>query len=109
MDVHCSTCREPWDTYHLWHDAVFDTELSHEEATAWCGLPHAQKLTERYRTLFRAAGWEFGQGVINVIRCPCCRSDAQPDLERVEIKAALEEVLGSDEDALATTFEDHGL
>jgi len=21
MDVHCSACGEPWDTYHLWQDA----------------------------------------------------------------------------------------
>lgn len=24
MDVHCSTCGEPWGVYHLRHDAIFD-------------------------------------------------------------------------------------
>ena len=43
-----------------------------EEAEAWRTLPRAQKLSNRYRNEFRAVGWEFGQGVINVIRCPCC-------------------------------------
>ena len=50
MDVHCSTCGEPWDTYHLWHDAVFETGLSHEEAKAWCSLPHAKTLSAHYRS-----------------------------------------------------------
>ena len=109
MDVHCSTCREPWDTYHLWHDAVFETGLSHEEAKAWCSLPYAQKLSGRYRKEFRAAGYEFGSGVINVVRCPACPKDAKPDPDSVATKAALEELLGDDEDALAATFEDHGL
>jgi hypothetical protein len=25
MDVHCATCGEPWDTYHIRHDAVYET------------------------------------------------------------------------------------
>ena len=35
MDVHCSTCFEPWDTYHLRHDEIYETSLSVEEAEAW--------------------------------------------------------------------------
>src|SRR5581483_4581266 len=66
MDVHCSTCNEPWDVYHLWQDAIFETGLSVEEAEAWCSLPRSQKLSDRYRKEFRAAGWEFGYTVINV-------------------------------------------
>lgn len=109
MDVHCTTCGEPWDTYHLWHDAIFETGLSQEEAEVWCSLPRAQKLTDRYREQFRAAGYEFGQSVINVIRCPGCPKDAKSDVERLKTKAALEELLGDDEDGLAATFEDHQL
>lgn len=109
MDAHCSTCGEPWDTYHLWQDAVFETGLSPESATAWRSLPRAEKLSDRYRQEFRAAGYEFGQSVINVVRCPCCPPDAQPNPERVQTKAALEELLGDDEDGLAATFEDYRL
>ena len=109
MDVHCSTCGEPWDVYHLWQDAIFETGLSHEEAEAWCRLPREQKLTDRYRQEFRSAGWEFGRGVVNVIRCPGCPKDAILNLERVQTKAALEELLGDDEDGLAATFEDYQL
>ena len=109
MDVHCSTCGEPWDVYHLWHDAIFETGLSQEEAEAWRSLPQAQKLSDRYRKEFQAAGYEFGRSVINVIRCPACPKGAKPNPDRVATKAALEELLGDDEDGLAATFEDHQL
>ena len=109
MDVHCTTCNEPWDVYHLWHEAVFETGLAQEEAQAWQRLPRADKLSERYRTEFKAAGWEFGGSVVNVIHCPCCPKDSQPNLERLATKQALEELLGDDEDGLAATFEDYRL
>ncbi len=109
MDVHCSTCSEPWDVHHLWHDAIFDTGLSPDEAEAWCKLPTHHKLSPSYRDEFKAVGWEFGRGVINVIRCPACPKDAKPNAERVATKAALEDLLGDDEDGLAVAFEDYKL
>jgi hypothetical protein len=109
MDVHCSTCGEAWDVYHLWHDAIYETGLTENEAKAWCSLTRKQKLSDRYRKEFRAAGWEFGQSVINVIHCPACPKDAQPNLEHVLTKAAIEELMGGDEDGLAATFEDYRL
>lgn len=109
MDVHCSTCNEPWDVYHLWHDAIFETGLSVEEAEAWRSLPRTQKLSDRYRKEFRAAGWEFGQTVVNVIRCPGCPKDAKPNPETMKTKAALEILLADDQDGLAATFEDYRL
>ena len=66
MDVHCTTCGEPWDVYHLWHEAIFETRLSHEEAEAWRLLPRAEKLNDCYREEFRSAGWEFGHSVITL-------------------------------------------
>ncbi len=109
MDVHCSTCGEPWDVYHLWHEAIFETGLSPEEAECWRSLLRSEKLSERYRREFKVAGWEFGAGVINIVRCPCCPKDARPNPDRVATKAALEELLGDDEDGLAATFEDYRL
>ena len=109
MDVHCSTCHEPWDVYHLWHDAIFETGLPVEEAQAWALLPREQKLSERYRTEFRTAGWEFGKSVINVVHCPCCPEGAKPDPEKVQTKSLIEEMLDGDEDGLAATFEDYQL
>ena len=109
MDVHCTTCQEPWDTYHLWHDAIFDTSLSVTEAKVWRAFSRSQKLSARYREAFKAVGWEFGSSVINVIRCPCCPKEAKPNPERLATKQALEELLGDDEDGLAATFEDYRL
>lgn len=109
MDVHCSTCDEPWDTYHLQNDAIYDTDLSVEEARAWRTLPSAQKLNERLREKFTAAGWVFGSSVLNVRHCPCCPKDAQPDPEKDEAKSAIEELLGDDEDGMAAMFEDYDL
>ncbi len=109
MDVHCSTCNEPWDTYHLRFDAIHETDLSEAEAKSWIALRSDQKLGERYREKFRAAKWEFGSTVLNVIRCPCCPEGARADPDTLAVKAALEDLLRDDEDALAATFEDHQL
>lgn len=109
MDVHCSTCGEPWDTHHLWFDAIWDTGLSEIEIREWENLPQPEKLERKWREHFKTAGFQFGRTVINVIRCPACPKAAKPDLGMIHIKAAIEELLDGDEDGLAATFEDHGL
>jgi hypothetical protein len=67
------------------------------------------KLNDRYRDDFQVAGWEFGNSVLNVLRCPACPPGVLADPEIVALKAALEDVLGNDEDGLAATLEDYGL
>ena len=78
MDVHCTTCGEPWDVYHLRHDAIYETDLSHAEAKAWTQLSPQVKLLDRYREKFEAIGYEFGGSILNVMRCPACPKDAKP-------------------------------
>ena len=109
MDVHCTTCGEPWDVYHLRHEAIFETDLSHAEAKAWTELSQALRLNQRYREKFKAAGYEFGASVMNVIRCPACPKDAKPDPDKAALKAGIVELLGDDEDGIASTLEDHDL
>ena len=109
MDVHCSSCDEPWDTYHLKFDAIDETDLNEEEAEAWRKLPPAQKLNARLREKFAAAGWTFGASVINVRRCPCCPKDAKLNGEADAAKSAMEPLFGDDEDGLAAMYEDFGL
>ena len=109
MDVHCSTCGEPWDVYHLRHDAIFETTLDPREAEVWTGLSSAERLNSRYREKFKEIGYEFGSTVINVVRCPSCPKGREPDAGRVHTKSALEELFGDDEDALAATYEDYHL
>ncbi len=109
MDVHCTTCGEAWDVYHLRHEAIFETGLSEQEARAWSSLPRKQRLAPRYRQEFGAAGWQFGASVIDVLHCPCCPKGAQPDPGQAEVKGALAEILGEDEDGLAAMLDDFGL
>ena len=109
MDVHCSTCGEPWDIDHLQHEIVFNTDLAYEEAEAWHTLPCKEKLSTTYRDKFLVAGWQFGQTVINVVRCPCCPPEARANPALVLTKGAIEDLLADDPDALALMFADHGL
>lgn len=106
MDVHCSSCGEPWDVHHLWHDAISETSLPQAEAKAWDSLPSAKRLSARYRKIFKESGWEFGRSVVNVMRCPSCPKNAKPDLGKVHIKGLLEGLFGDDEDALVSAFQD---
>jgi hypothetical protein len=53
MDVHCSTYGEPWDTYHLRHDAISETDVDFADAEAWRSLPGAVRLNARYRDATR--------------------------------------------------------
>lgn len=109
MDVHCSSCGEPWDVYHLRHEAIFETHLDHAEAKAWCELSPELRLSRRYREKFKAAGWIFGASILDVVHCPCCPKGAKLDLDKAAMKAGLVEILGDDEDAIAAMMEDYGL
>jgi hypothetical protein len=109
MDVHCTTCGEPWDVYHLRHDAIYETDLSHAEAKAWTQLSPQVKLLDRYREKFKAVGYEFGSSVLNIMRCPACPKDTKSDPDKAAMKAGIVELLGDDEDGIAATMEDFGL
>jgi len=109
MDIHCSTCGEPWDVYHLRHEAIFDIGLSEEQIKLWRALPQQARLAPYYRQKFKAVGWDFGASILDVRHCPCCPKGAQINPARAAEKAALTEVLGQDEDGLAAMFEDLGL
>jgi hypothetical protein len=109
MDVHCSSCGEPWDVYHLRHDAIFETDLDPAEAEVWRGLSQKERLSSRYREKFKAAGYEFGGSILDVRHCPGCPKGAKPDPDKAALKAGLVEILGDDEDGIAATMEDFGL
>jgi hypothetical protein len=109
MDVHCTTCGEPWDVDHLRHDAIYETDLDRAEAKAWTGLSPKMKLSDRYREKFKTVGFEFGGSILNVMRCPACPKHARPDPDQAALKAGLVEILGEDEDGLAAMMEDFGL
>lgn len=106
MDVHCTTCGEPWDTYHLMHEAIYDTGIPAEEILEWRKLPASERLNDRIREEFMAAGWHFGRSLMNVIRCSACPAGAYPDQDKLELKAELESMLAGDDDGLAAHYED---
>jgi hypothetical protein len=93
----------------LWHDAIWETGLAEAEVREWENLPQSDKLAEKWRTEFQAAGYVFGRTAINVIRCPACPKDARPDIGKLRLKAEIEALLAGDEDGLAATYEDQGL
>jgi hypothetical protein len=72
-------------------------------------LSPSLRLNQRYREKFKAAGYEFGASVMNVVRCPACPKDAKPDPDKAALKAGIVEILGDDEDGIASTLEDYGL
>jgi hypothetical protein len=109
MDVHCTTCDEPWDVYHLQQDAIYETDLTTEQAKAWRQLSPKKRLSQHFRGKFAAAGYEFGPSILILLRCPACPKSAKPDPEKAAIKAELANLLGDDEDGLAATLEDFGL
>lgn len=109
MDVHCTTCGEPWDTFHLRQEAIHETGLPETEITHWKLQTPEDKLSKFYRHEFKLAGYEFGQTLTNLTRCPACPSDAKPEPEKLYLKAELENILHGDEDGLAAHYDELGL
>lgn len=121
MDVQCLNCQEPWDTYHLRHDAVFDAIF---DGGLWPDLRDAslagndvrglirerwpkQELTDEVRQGFRAVGWEFGGSILVVLHCPSCRSNSKAVDDATRAKAeTLGSLLKGDPDGLAAELED---
>jgi len=135
MDVKCATCKEPWDTYHLRHDAVHDTEaglaiindsLDHEEylkkftpgsrkyapfQPSYKGEVWAGKLTPFWTEQFKKAGFVFGGSLMAVLQCPCCPKDKEQTPEAkysIYNYQLLADLLDGDDDGMATFLEDYG-
>ena len=108
MDVHCTTCGEPWDVDYLSHYAIFETPLSEHEAQAWLEIPPANQLTPRYRKRFASQGWLFGTTVLNVVNCPCCPDEAKAITDMLSCKRGVEPLLPGDPDGMAALLEDLG-
>lgn len=113
MDVSCANCREPWDTHHMRHDAIFDTDLSHSLAKIASneGTPISNSV---YREALERDGWKFAGSILAILRCPCCKSneehngpsDPEAVKDREMKRSVLADLLGDDEDGLACELED---
>ena len=125
-DVTCDLCQEPWDTYHLQHDAPHDalSEVPHVNSDkamtdGWYAKHDKPRLDTiipgtgtTWREAFFNAGWEFGRVVTDVRRCPCCPvaegKDNDTDPGYGPLRDELAALLGDDEDGLAAALEDLG-
>ena len=101
-DVTCATCREPWSTYHLRHDALHETD--HPNPKGWNGkLDHVcGGITAR--EWFADDRWEFGASIYDIRVCPCCPkgAKAKPDPLRDELVG----LMAGDDDGVAAMLED---
>lgn len=107
MDVTCPTCGEPYDTYHMKFDEIYETALPqniqndlHEKGTP---------LYPWVKVELEKLGWRFSSGatsVLSFVRCPCCPKDAETDKDKALKMKVLSDLLGDDEDGLASMIED---
>jgi hypothetical protein len=93
MDVHCTSCREPWEFLYLMDDVK----------RAPAGSPDAQ-------------GFVFDPPAsVNVVECPACPRDHRGTvISRAPtgddlVRAALADLLGDDVDGFAAECEDLGI
>jgi hypothetical protein len=110
-DINCANCLEPWSSYHLRHDAIFDTDLNYPAAKIASEKGTPLNDIEVKGALERD-GWKFGGSVLAVLHCPCCKSNEEENPDKSDIATRtlqyeiLAEVLGDDEDGLQSMLED---
>jgi hypothetical protein len=113
MDVTCATCREPFDQYHMRHDAIWETDLP-ESVKRHVSNNGTTLNFPGVREALARDGWKFGSSVLAILECPCCKANAEhngdPDSEDVANRkmqrSVLADLLGDDEDGLASMLED---
>jgi hypothetical protein len=104
MDVTCAKCQEPFDVYHLMHDAIHETDLPEAVLKQW-----RSKLTPVFEEALNREGWRFvGHSLLAIAQCPACKEepDTPEARERAEKRGVLAELLGDDLDGLACHLED---
>lgn len=103
VDVTC-LCGEPWDTYHMRHDALYDTILEHDVVeTILTDSEHSPLDYPGVREAMAAEGWKFaGNSLYAILHCPCCPKGKITILHdavaKRQVAAAL---LEGDEDGIA--------
>lgn len=112
MDVRCATCQEPWETYHLREDMIWDIwdgiddSSSHVLCKNFLADP-SRRLTPMVRADLEEHGWKFGETIYAIHQCACCpdeselsdkqKSDAK---DRIELRNTLESLMATDHDGL---------
>lgn len=101
-DVKCNTCGEPWDTYHMRHDALHET--GHPNPKGWDGKLETVCGGMTAREWFKDDRWAFGNSVYDIRCCPCCPkgTKAEPNPLRDELVG----LMAGDDDGVAALLED---
>lgn len=104
-DVTCATCREPWDTYHMRHEALSEVCTNYINVQAWDGKLDSGVVNRRTaRDLLADDGWAFGSSIYDIRHCPCCPkgTKAEPNPLRDELVG----LMAGDDDGVAAMLED---
>jgi hypothetical protein len=113
MDVTCLCCKEPWDTYHLRHDELFECLPWSEDASIairkWNGKLDTPVMGTPARERLADRGWSFGDSLYDVRRCPCCPADAVAHPSRVLNRDMLASLLAGDDDGFISDLQEFEL
>lgn len=112
-DVYCATCREPWSSYHMRHDAIWETDLP-ESIKKHVSENGTSLNFPGVREALKKDGWKFGSSILAILECPCCPKqkeegtveEAEKIEERKMKRIVLADILGDDEDGLQSMLED---
>lgn len=113
MDIYCATCQEPWESFHMLSDAVWDIwdgwddSSSHLLVKRFLADPK-KGLGPMLREDMADKGWVFGKTVICILECPCCHGQTDEDPEgvkaRKEAMLEVEELMAGDLDGIISSL-----
>lgn len=104
-DVTCKNCREPWDTYHMRHEALHEVCTVPAAIRAWDGKLDSV-VTNGYtaRVLLADDNWTFGASVYDIRHCPCCPKGTKAALD--PLRDEIVGMMAGDDDGVAAMLED---
>jgi len=105
--VLCSTCNHHHDMQFINTSLIETTDLSFGDIKRWHSCN--DKLSGLNRLALKSAGWEFGNSISNIIRCPNCAIEQRALGWRLLVKESLERYFTNDERKLQQVFKRYSL
>lgn len=104
MDIHCPSCGEPWDSYHMRYDEPHEWgEPDYRTNDFINGGSRFDGPDDPMRKAAEASGWRFASNsVLSLTACPSCKgaSILADAIERRARVAVAAEINGDDDDGL---------
>lgn len=110
-DIICPNCDEPWDSYHMRHDAAHEWNLSPIELDEFLKTGRFSGPQDRILEAAEAEGWKFSTlSVLSFYKCPCCPRDGESRTplrdkiaqQRIQDTITVSQLMDDDEDALVS-------